>query len=280
MLSSASVNGITRKGEEEERPVKAVGMAKQGAWTRWEGVTELKISWEDLWKVEPERMQFMLKSTYDLLPTPSNLVLWNKKEDTACALCKCYANLKHILSCCKVAITQGRYRWRHDQVLRVIAESIEKLRRGKAAGKPSNNIVFVKEGTSLLRSRSKGQKNLMSTADDWKLEVDLNKKLVFPREIVMTNLRPDIVLSSQKAKTVVMIELTVPWEDHIEEANERKRLKYVGGWRLVLEVFQLSRSIIFYQCLVLKVKKEGQLLRISVKQQRGHLTGFGLRVVR
>ena len=23
-----------------------------------------------------------------------------------------------------------------------------------------------------------------------------------------------------------MIELTVPWEDHIEEANERKRLKY------------------------------------------------------
>ena len=106
-------------------------MAKQGAWTRWEGVTELKILWEDLWKVEPVRMQFMLKSTYDLLPTPSNLVLWNKKEEAACALCKGYANLKHILSCCKVALTQGRYRWRHDQVLRVIAESIEKLRRGK-----------------------------------------------------------------------------------------------------------------------------------------------------
>ena len=66
----------------------------------------------------------------------------------------------------------------------------------------------------------------MSTEDDWKLEVDLNKKLVFPREIVMTNLKPDIVLLSEKAKTVVMIELTVPWEDHIEEANERKILKY------------------------------------------------------
>ena len=45
-------------------------------------------------------------------------------------------------------------------------------------------------------------------------------------------------------------------------------------WRLVLEIFQLSQSIICYQCLMLKVKKEGQLLRISVKQQRGHLTGF------
>ena len=109
------------------------------------GVTELKISWEDLWKVGPVRMQFMLKSTYDLLPTPSNLVLWNKKEEAACALYKGYANLQHILSCSKVALTQGRYRWRHDQVLRVIAESIQKLRKGKAEGKPSKNIVFVKE---------------------------------------------------------------------------------------------------------------------------------------
>ena len=124
-------------------------MAKQGALTRWEGVTELKILWEDLWKVEPVRMQFMRKSTYDLLPTPSNLVVWNKKEDAVCELCKGYASFKHILSCCKVVLTQGRYRWRHDQVLRVIAESIEKLRRGKAEGKPSKNIVFVKEGTSL-----------------------------------------------------------------------------------------------------------------------------------
>ena len=125
-----------------------------------------------------------------------------------------------------MALTQGRYRWRHNQVLRVITESIEKLRMGKGKGKHSKNIVFVKEGTSLPKSQSKGQKKLMSTAADWKLEVDLNKKLVFPREIVMTNLRPDIVLSCQKAKTVVMIEPTVIREDHIEEANERKRLKY------------------------------------------------------
>ena len=48
----------------------------------------------------------------------------------------------------------------------------------------------------------------------------------------------------------------------------------------MLEVFQLSWSIICDQCLVLKVKKEVKLLRISVKQHRGHLTGFGLRVVR
>ena len=49
--------------------------------------------WEDMWKVEPVRMQFVLKSTYDLLPIPSNLALWNKKGEAACALCKGYDNL-------------------------------------------------------------------------------------------------------------------------------------------------------------------------------------------
>ena len=107
---------------------------EQGAWTRWEGVTELKFTWEDLWKTEPVRLQFLLKFTYDLLLTPSNLVPWNKKEDAACAPCKVYANPKHILSRCKVALTRGRYRWRHDQVLGVKADSIEKLRRGKQKG--------------------------------------------------------------------------------------------------------------------------------------------------
>ena len=44
--------------------------------------------------------------------------------------------------------------------------------------------------------------------------------------IVATNLCPDIVLWSDMTKRVVLIELTVPWEEKIEEANERKRRKY------------------------------------------------------
>ena len=52
----------------------------------------------------------------------------------------------------------------------------------------------------------------MTTEDDWKLEVNLAKKLVFLRKIVIINLRSDIVLSSHKAKTEVMIELTLPWK--------------------------------------------------------------------
>ena len=93
--------------KKEERQAKAVAMAKQGTGKRWERVTEVKNSWEDLWKTRLERRQFLLKSTFDSLPTPSNLVLWNKKEKDVCTLCKGYANLKHILSSCKVALTHG-----------------------------------------------------------------------------------------------------------------------------------------------------------------------------
>ena len=41
-----------------------------------------------------------------------------------------------------------------------------------------------------------------------------------------TNRRRDAVLVSQQSKTLVAIELTVPWEESCEGAHERKNLKY------------------------------------------------------
>lgn len=51
------------------------------------------------------------------------------------------------------------------------------------------------------------------TAPDWQLKVDVGKQLKFPETIAVTTLRPDVVL----------LELTDPWEDRMEEAYERKR---------------------------------------------------------
>ena len=55
---------------------------------------------------------------------------------------------------------------------------------------------------------------------------DLNQRLCFPVEIATTNLRPDLVLWSASLCTVYIIELTVPWEDAMEEAYVRKSLRY------------------------------------------------------
>ncbi len=58
------------------------------------------------------------------------------------------------------------------------------------------------------------------------MRADLRKKLVFPEEVAHTTLRPDIVLWSKAAKQVILVELTVPWEERIEEAYELKKAKY------------------------------------------------------
>ena len=66
---------------------------------------------------------------------------------------------------------------------------------------------------------------ILDQAKDRQLEVDLDRKLRFP-EIVPTNLRMDMVLWSAAMKKIVIIELTVPWEERCGGANERKRAKY------------------------------------------------------
>ena len=45
--------------------------------------------------------------------------------------------------------------------------------------------------------------------------------------IVVTSMRPDMVLYSEGKHTVYFTKLTIPFEDVIEEAFERKTFKYV-----------------------------------------------------
>ncbi|KAI8514632.1 hypothetical protein Bbelb_072230 [Branchiostoma belcheri] len=192
-----------RRREEEGRRSQAVSQGVQGAWTKWEGVRDRRVMWSELHRWEPLRTQFLVKAVYDLLPTPVNKKRWGMQEEESCGLCGKRGTLSHILSGCKVALSQGRYRWRHDRVLRVLAAVVEEERTRK------------------------------------RQQVDLDRKLTFPEEVVATNLRPDMVLWSKQAKKVTMIELTVPWEERVEEAHERKALKYQdlvqsckdNGWR-------------------------------------------------
>lgn len=57
------------------------------------------------------------------------------------------------------------------------------------------------------------------------MRVDLGKRLKFPNNITTVSLRPDIILWSAIEKHVLMIELTVSWEERIQEAYERKKLQ-------------------------------------------------------
>ncbi len=136
--------------------------------------------------------------------------------------------MAHILSGCKIALTQGRYRWRHDKVLTVLADILEQERRKKQPAKARpllSTIAFVKEGQRPVVP-SQVRQNLLQSAQGWEMEVDLWRKLHFPEVLLSTTLRPDIIMWSPGGKKIILVELTVPWEEGSEEAAERKKGKY------------------------------------------------------
>lgn len=235
-----------RRGEEETRQAKAVTMGKQGSWTRWEGVQERTLTWQDIWNMEGYRVKFLLSSVYDVLPTPSNLHIWGLAESPGCTLCGKPANLEHVLSSCRSNLADGKFRWRHDQVLTKLAEGLEQARRKqRKLFKGPQYIKFLRAGeTSVPQTTAKG---ILSTADDWEMRADLQRQLKFPEEIATTTCRPDVVLWSKATKQVALVELTVPWEERMEEAHEFKRKKYQAlildcqqngwkAWNLPVEV--------------------------------------------
>ena len=237
------VVGEVRRQEEATRSAVAVSQAQQGQWTNWRNIEHRTISWKDIWHMEGKRLSFLIRAAYDVLPTPKNLQQW-VGEDPSCSLCHAPANLKHILSGCKVSLTQGRYTWRHNQVLRELASALE-IRRVEANTQPGqssrrpNFTAFVRAGEESRRTQNRRNTSALDRARDWEMRADLDRMMVIPAEIVETSLRPDIILWSKSQKTCFFIELTVPWEGNIEEAYERKKSKYAeiaaqaehNGWR-------------------------------------------------
>ncbi|KAL7405964.1 hypothetical protein ABVT39_010967 [Epinephelus coioides] len=152
---------------------------------------------------------------------------WFGKEE-CCSLCNApNASLQHILSGCKTALSQVHYRWRHDQVLRKLAEVLEGRRQGSRESPPAeDHISSVTEGGGRRNTRPRETARPFSPNQEWNMRVDLNRQLQFPTEITTTSLRPDIVVWSKKAKSVHLIKLMLPLEEGIEAAFERKWAKY------------------------------------------------------
>jgi len=233
----ALIQSEVRKEEENKRQARSVEMGAQGAWTTWETM-DRKLTWEDIWKYEPLRLSFLHRSVHDLLPSPANLCRWGLTTDPTCSLCKRTDTLEQVLSSCSTALTQGRYHWRHDNVLRKVADWLEgEKKKPRRRNSQAGHINFVRTGET-AKTEASQKKSILDGATGWNMAVDLGKKLVFPG-IVQTNLRPYIVLWSETGKKLVVMELTVHLEMRCEEAYERKNAMYTElleqcrhrGWR-------------------------------------------------
>lgn len=141
--------------EEAARCTKAVSKSIQGQWTSWENLEHHKLTWRDIWEIEGSWLRFIIRATYDVLPTPKNLSQW-VGEDPICALCQTPATLRHILFGCKTSLSQGRYTWRNNQVRRQLAITLEGRRTTTNAlpspmSRRTNIIPFVKAAKPTTR---------------------------------------------------------------------------------------------------------------------------------
>ena len=89
-----------------------------------------------------------------------------------------------------------------------------------------NKINFIKPGKKNIPKTLVETPNYLSQAKDWKMRTDLDRSVKIPKYIIDTNKRPDIILFSDAAKKLGMIELTVPREDRVEVSGEGKKSKY------------------------------------------------------
>ena len=119
--------------------------------------------------------------------------------------------------------------WRHDQVLRSLADTLEREGENRRNQSQPQETGLQETGLSeQVKQRTSSERSSILDGSLWQMKVDLMRELVFP-DVIQTTLRPDIVLRSAEDKTIIIIELTVPLEEGCDEVHERRSSKY---WKL------------------------------------------------
>ncbi len=139
-------------------------------------------------------LSFAVRATIDFLPTFSNLRNWGKRTTVNCKLCGNKETLSHVLNSCPVSLEQGRLTWRHNTIL----SHIIKLFKSSF----SSCSIFAD-----IPGHSTGGGTI-------------------PPDILVTKLKPDMVVIHDDGVSIDLIELTVPFETNIDKAHEIKQSKY------------------------------------------------------
>ena len=259
---------------------KAVQLKVQGQWTRWLNYIQ-NFSWKSLLAMPVNLSSFCVSSTYDTLPSPSNLKRWKHTTEASCFLCnKDTCTTSHILGACKVALSQGRFTFRHDNVLRIfntnIRSSIKNIKTTVPASKQPIKIKSAKKGTR-VKNKNSSPSGILHQASDWVLLGDLDGSFSFPPHIAFTQLRPDITIFSNKLKRVILIELTCLCEENMEAWHNAKVNKYMplksvtenSGWNVDLFAVEVgargycSRSVL---CCFKSLGLRNHTINTTIKQ--------------
>lgn len=173
-----------------------MGLRQQGAWTTWEETTDKKIG-TSCRGLNPSALNSSLSSSMMSCPAhqtssvggclkPQHVPCAKKEEPWSRSSA---AALKHsVMAAIAGAMTVCGRRLPSPYTLPLIRACALKTSR--------HEISFVRAGER-PPPRPKAQPDLLGTAKDWQLKVDLGKLLKFPENIVEIRLRSDIALVSE-----------------------------------------------------------------------------------
>ncbi|GFS16085.1 reverse transcriptase [Elysia marginata] len=100
-----------------------------------------------------------------------------QQDYPACPLCHGRQITDHVLSSCKVALSQGRYTWRHNRVLQKHASVISTAKGQFNPPLPSSTIFTTEGGAKTwcgrLNTASTQRKGPLDGCYDWEVSADL-----------------------------------------------------------------------------------------------------------
>ena len=192
------------------------------------------VTWKSfMWDVPKSVLKFAINAGVNTLPSHDNLKRWGKRVSDRCPFCGNIGTLAHILSNCPSALTQGRYTWRHNSVLTSIIKLVQ---------------PYLKEGMTLYSDMPGYQAPHGGT---------------IPPHILVTALKPDIVVVNEQTEEVIVFELTCPWDSNIARSHTYKSEKYSP---LISDLSQQFVTSFFS----IEVSARGQV----TKDNRSRLKGF------
>ena len=177
--------------------------SKQGCAVELLDVMDSDQSWNScLLGLSQPTYCFLLNSMSDSLPTNCNLKLWNKTLSSHCKACDAEKEtLLHVLNACPRML--DRYKWRHDNVLNLLHEFVCESYKDNADVDVLCDLVI---SNGIIQSDQCQQ--------------------TIPDSVYLTAERPDLVIFNRSRKRIVILELTIPFEQNFQKAYTRKADRY------------------------------------------------------
>jgi len=131
-----------------------------------------------------------------MLPTSVNLRRWHIQCGARCALCDSPCpTTAHVLSGCLVALSQNRYIYRHNLVLRCLVSQFSSI---------FNSLPLIRVYANLQNLRASE-----------------SPPATIPPSVMVTPCRPDLVIYNTVTNSISQLELTCPLdsEHHLQPAR-------------------------------------------------------------